>query len=56
MKITVYFETALGDRQVEQVTYRINTTDFVSAVAESINQATQLTTIKIVRISIEAEK
>lgn len=52
MTITVYFVTMPGPKQVTEISFRIDTEDFLDAVAQATEQAKTITTVAIERIHI----
>lgn len=55
MTVTVIFKKMPGPRQVQSITYRIETdeTDILSAVAEAIEQAVKVTSVKIAEVRVK---
>lgn len=52
MNVTVHFKLAPGPKQITEITLRIETDDFVDAMAQAINQALTITTVEIDRITV----
>lgn len=53
MTVTIHFKIAPGPKQIIEITLRIDTADFVDAVAQAINQALTITTVEIEKIVVE---
>lgn len=56
MKVTIQFKLMPGLKQITEIKLRIDTKDFVDAVATAINQVLTTTTIEIDRVIIEKDQ